>query len=67
VFGVKSLRMAPRLAGTHDGVERDDELSHDGGDDDFGGLAIPFKLIGKSRMTGLWWMATRADMDSVFA
>ena len=45
--------MAPRFARAEDGVQGDDELSHDGGNDDFGRLAVPFKFIGEEAHDGI--------------
>ena len=47
------LRMAPRLARTHDGVQGDNELSHDGGDDDFARLAVAPKSVGEEPHDGI--------------
>src|SRR5208337_5146613 len=38
-----SFRMTPRFAGAEDCVQGDDELSHDGGDNDFAWLAAKWR------------------------
>ena len=52
--------MTPRFTRAENGVQGDDKLSHNGGDDDFAGFAVPPSFSAKSRMTGLCWMATSA-------
>ncbi len=45
--------MAPRLTGAEDGVERDDDLSHHGGDDELSWLASLPKLFGEDPHDGV--------------
>src|SRR5271165_7322600 len=48
-----SFRMTPRFAGAEDCVQGDDELSHDGGDNDFAWLAVPSEFIGEEPHDGV--------------
>jgi len=45
--------MAPRLAGTDDGIQGDDELPHNSGDDDFAGLAVAPELFSEEAHDGI--------------
>ena len=45
--------MAPRFTGAEYGVQGDDEFSHDGGDNDFAGLAAPSEFIGEEAHDGV--------------
>jgi hypothetical protein len=47
------FRVAPRFARAKDGVQGDDQLSHDGGDNNFAGLAIPSEFIGEEAHDGI--------------
>src|SRR4249920_3674293 len=52
-LGSSGFRMAPRFAGAEYGVQGDDELSHDGGDNDFARLAVFAKLFGEEPHDGI--------------
>ena len=45
--------MAPRFARAEDCVQGNDELSHDGGDNDFARLAAPSEFIGEEPHDGI--------------
>ena len=45
--------MAPRFAGAEYGVQGNDELSHNGGDNDFAGFAVPSEFVGEEPHDGI--------------